>query len=274
MGSYHFLPKQDLTKQLVNNFVRSSECRYKCGDDGKNNVTLSTDELRPESLAPIEKNMIRHCGCHFIYTKKNRVHNVEPTCIVLEYYFEFTGRASSYPFSPEVRYYACALCKNCATDLEFPQNYHLTVEECSYGFPYDFSLRILFDKIFTVDEKEIINFQNRCDHFSCFKCTNSLLSYVYDCNCNDPIMEELNNAFIENGSDLDSPIDMEFVERQFVTPTPSFHVGVNPLTGEEYHIPKPPDSPDINHLVQLMFNEPFQLPGLLFQLIFIYGALM
>lgn len=49
-------------------------------------------------------------------------------------------------------------------------------------------------------------------------------------------MEELNNAFIDNDGDLDSPIDMEFVDRQLVSPSPSFHVTLNTLIGEEYPI--------------------------------------
>ena len=128
-----------------------------------------------------EKNVIWQCGYHLIYIKKNRVNNAESTCILHEYYFEFTKRASSYPFIfiLEESYYACALCKDCVTNLTFWQNHHLNLKEGSHGFTYNLSLRTLFDEIlenqwflshrhefvFTVDEKEIIDFQYRYEYF-------------------------------------------------------------------------------------------------------------
>ncbi len=72
-------------KIFITSFVRSNECRVKCGDDGKDDVIPSTlfDDLLDVSIVN------RSCGCRMVPAnrKTNIKDFVQKFCFKLEYYF-------------------------------------------------------------------------------------------------------------------------------------------------------------------------------------------
>lgn len=160
-------------KHFITSFVRSNECRIKCGDDNSDDVLPSTlfDDLREVSIVH------RSCGCRMVPAKRmTPIEKFQQNhCFKLEYFF---ARQSAGARS----YSVC--CLDCRSRLYSNEDdvyriaeYHIHDTE----IPIDLCPTTMFFNCFI---GEVLNHANRYrsapDCWLCRFCGNDLYSF-YNC---------------------------------------------------------------------------------------------
>lgn len=217
-------------KQLIESFIRTEECRTKCGDDGKDDIIPSTDFDSIDEITLV----YRACGCKMgacaPRTTKHKTY--DPDCYSLEYYFieklefhvvcrdckdVYMGRRHSYQSLP----------------FEFKQE-HVPFDNMYPGqkdarwedsISEDLSPRQIWYELF-LPQCPPRTFLNPDAHalylLKCSQrgCENPFYTFHHDCDeCGCKCDDTMETGFIENDDDSALESDMEYF-RQINNVTP------------------------------------------------------
>lgn len=201
-------------RKLVERFIRSNECRVKCGDDGKNQIIPSTDFDNVDDISIIH----RQCGCEL---KKCAPRSFQgKSCVTINYFFveQITTQVVCQPCKS---YYMERRLHYQHEPLEVLEE-HVQLEndklEC---LPFDLSPGVIFDECYPrhyllqpLDGLRYRFPSPEC--WTCQRCESPLFSFNYDCiSCDDTLI--LNTGFIEEDDFID--VDLDYF-RQLNNSTP------------------------------------------------------
>lgn len=184
-------------KSIIGSFVRTQECRDKCGDDGKSRVFVYNFA---------ETKARRACGCFL--EKCHRYYKPELPCISLNYFF-----VDLLPWA--------VTCKDCVQRYNIPGRVVMEFKETCVPFdedlPSDLCPTTVFQECRQPGEglQDFDRYRDASNHmcWTCSICTNPLYTIIYDCSsCNtlfDVCMDE--DHYIDNVSN-DDDVDLKLLD--------------------------------------------------------------
>lgn len=268
-------------KKLIESFVRTIDCRTKCGDDGKDDIIPSTDFDSIDEITVVN----RACGCKMgaCHPRKYEVKekNYDPTCFSLEYYFiEVNNETKVYCVDCKEEYIRRRMRQYWNRDPypgEFKQQHvpfdnqypHAKYYRWEDSIPEDLQPRVIFDECFRTRLAPLC-FESypmillKCGYRYCRK---PLYTFTHDCDECDTDDETLDMGFMEEDDDSALESDMEYFrsinnvtpcDKMIKTTFLNSHISDSELRMRvsEYEQNNKPLTPD-NHRFDLRLEQDF-----------------